>query len=204
MLTLDALLSCLPQAYDRSAPGVLAEATVAAAVMDRAIDSAGIVLAEHQPGMTAVALLDWERNYNLPDGCAGGLAASEATRRTNLLERISARGNLSRAYYIDLAERLGYADCTITEFGPMSCEDPCDGYLNGPEFIGVWRLNVSGAELVTVPATCASPCDSALLSWGDTQLECAITKRKPAHTHVFFAYYDLPLVINPLAIILGA
>lgn len=188
MLTRDALISCLPPtAYDRLAPGVQDEAATAAAVLDGSIASSDVVLSEHQPGNAVVALLDWERNYNLPDSCSGGLAASDAVRRANLLERISARGNLSRAYYIDLAERLGYPDCTITEFGPMTCADPCDGYLNSPEFVGVWRLNAPMLTAVVI-MTCESPCDAALASWGNTQLECVINRRKPAHTQVVFSY----------------
>lgn len=188
MLTREALISCLPpQAYDRSAPGVQAEAAAAAAVLDGVIDSAGGVLFEHQPGNATVALLDWERNHGLPDDCSGGLAASDAVRRANLLERISARGNLSRAYFIDLAERLGYPGCTITEFGPMTCVDSCDGYLNSPEFVGVWRLNAPMLTAVNV-MTCESACDAALASWGNAQLECIINRRKPAHTKVVFSY----------------
>lgn len=188
MLTRDALISCLPpQAYDHSAPGVQAEAAAAAVALDGASNLAEIILIEHQPGKAAVALPDWERNYGLPDSCSGGVAASADARRANLLERISARGNLSRAYYIDQADRLGYTGCTITEFGPMTCADPCDSAVNGPEFIGVWRLNVPVSTAIVV-MTCESPCDSALQSWGNTQLECVIGKRKPANTKVLFGY----------------
>lgn len=188
MLTTEALISCLPpQAYDRAAPGVLAEARTAAAVLDGATNLADVVLLEHQPGRAALAFGDWERNFSLPDACSGGAAASEATRRANLLERISGHGNLSRAYYIDVAANLGYPGCTITEYGPMTCADPCDSAVNGPEFIGVWRLNVPVSTAV-VPMTCESTCDAALNSWGNTQLECVIGKRKPANTKAVFGY----------------
>ncbi len=188
MLTRDALISCLPPAaYDRSAPSVVAEAHAVAVVLDDVISATEEVLREHQPDKAAEALTDWERNYSLPDSCVGGSEATEATRRSNLLERMGARGNLSRAYMLSIAERLGYPGCTITEFGPMTCEDPCDSHVNGPEFIGLWRLNAPMLTAIVV-MTCESPCDSPLQSWGNTQLECVINRRKPSHTRAIFAY----------------
>lgn len=187
MQTRDALLSCLPpQAYDISAPGVVAEAAAAGGVIDQAANSADDLLHEHDPGRAILSLTDWERNHGLPDGC-GGVADTAAARRANLLERIAARGDLSRGYYISLAERLGYPGCTITELRPMTCTDPCDSPVNGPEFVGVWRLNVPVSTAV-VYMTCESPCDSQLVSWGNAQLECVISKRKPAGTRVLFGY----------------
>jgi uncharacterized protein YmfQ (DUF2313 family) len=188
MNTRDALVACLPpQAYDRHAAGVQAEATSAATALDGAMDSAGVVLVEHQPEQATDALLDWERNYSLPDDCGGGLAATLDARRKSLLGRIYGRGNLSRGFMIDQAAGLGYPGCTVTEYGPVTCADPCDSPVNGVEFIGVWRLNVPVSTAITT-ATCADPCNSALRSWGNTQLECVIRRRKPAHTVAIFAY----------------
>lgn len=188
MNTRDAMLECLPAvAYDRAAPGVRGEATAAAAVLDGAINLADVVLREQQPDTTALALLDWERNYALPDACIGGLGAIEAARRTNLIDRIAGRGDLSRAFFIEQAASLGYAGCTITEMGPFTCADPCDSPVNGADFIGVWRLNVPVSTAV-IDMTCESPCDSALRAWGNVQLECVINRRKPAHTVALFAY----------------
>lgn len=171
MNTRDALVACLPpQAYDRSAPGVQAEAAAAAAALDGAMELAEVVLTEQQPDLTLQALSDWERNYGLPDSCIGGLAATEAARRMNLLGRFAARGNLSRSFILDQATRLGYPGCTIDELSP-----------------GSWRLNVPMSTAV-VEMTCASPCDSALRHWGNTQLECIINRLKPAHSTALFAY----------------
>lgn len=187
MQTRDALLSCLPpQAYDISAPGVVAEASAAGGVIDQAANSADGLLHEHDPGRAVLSLTDWERNHGLPDSC-GGVADTAAARRANLLERIAARGDLSRGFYISLAERLGYPGCTITEYGPMTCADPCDSAVNGPEFVGIWKLNVP-TNTAIVLMTCESPCDSPLASWGNAQMECVISKRKPANTKVLFGY----------------
>lgn len=188
MNTRDALVECLPAtAYSRSAPGVLAEATSAALVIDGAIGLVDVVIAEQQPDQTVLALPDWERNYALPDACIGGLAATESARRSNLIDRIAGRGNLSRSFFIDQATGIGYPGCTVTELGPMTCEDPCDSAVNGLDFVGVWRLNVPVSTAI-VEMTCESPCDTALRSWGNTQLECVINRRKPANTVALFAY----------------
>ena len=188
MNTRDALIECLPPvAYSRQAPGVLAEATSAAAVLDECIGLADDLVQEQQPDTTALALLDWERNYGLPDACIGGLGATVAARRANLLARIAGRGNLNAAFYIGLAAALGYTGATVTEFGPMTCMDPCDSPCNGADFIGVWRLDVPVSTAIVV-MTCEDPCDSPLRSWGNTQLECMVNRAKPAHTVALFGY----------------
>ena len=188
MNTQEALVACLPpQAYDRLARGVQAEAASAAAVLDQAIDGANNLLAEHQPDLTTQLLGDWERNYNLPDSCIGGAGASAAARRINLLARIRGRGDLSRRHMLELATDLGYPGCSITEYGGTTCEDPCDSPVNGEDFIGVWRLDVPIATAIFT-ATCESPSDVQLRSWGNTQLECVIARHKPAHSVALFAY----------------
>lgn len=188
MNTQEALIACLPpQAYDRQARGVLAEASSAATVIDDAVVSADVLHAEQQPDRTARLLGDWERNYSLPDACVGGSGAPVDARVLNLLARIRGRGDLSRPYMLELARLMGYPNSTITEFGPMTCMDPCDSPVNGEDFIGVWRLNVPVSTSI-VEATCESPCDVQLRRWGNTQLECVITRHKPAHTVALFAY----------------
>lgn len=188
MQTSDALIACLPpRAYDPSAPEVQRAAAATATVIDDAIQSAAGLRIEHQPDLAARALPDWERNYNLPDTCIGGADAPIDARRLNLLERIRGKGDLSRAFMIDQAEALGYPGCSITESGPMTCMEPCDSPVNGVEFIGVWRLNVPVATAIRV-MTCLDPCDSALRSWGNTQLECVINRRKPGGTVAIFGY----------------
>lgn len=188
MNTQEALIACLPpQAYERTARGVVVEASATAAPLDDGIDNAGVLLTEHQPDLTVQALIDWERNYGLPDACIGGSGASADARRLNLLARIRGRGDLSIPYILRLAELLGYPGCTVTEFGGMTCADPCDSPVNGEDFIGVWRLNVPVATGIFT-ATCESPCDVQLRRWGNVQLECLIVRHKPAHTVALFGY----------------
>lgn len=188
MDTQDAFIACLPpRSYERAAAGVQREAGAVAALVDDAIASATVLAAEQQPETTGMGMLDWERNYGLPDDCVGGASAPLASRRLNLLARISGRGDLSRGYMIEQASALGYPGCTITELGPMTCTDPCDQSVNGPEFIGVWRLNVPVSTAIR-EMQCTDPCNTQLRSWGNTQLECVIRRVKPAHTVAIFGY----------------
>lgn len=188
MSTTESLLACFPPvAYDRSAPGVRAEAAVAARVLDDALAASGQLLKEQRPDQAQATFADWERNYALPDACVGGPAAADVLRRLNLMERVLGRGDLSRGYMLAITERLGYSGCTISEPALATCEASCEAPLYGTEFVGQWTLHVPVATAIHY-ATCESPCDAPLATWGNTQLECVINRRKPAHTKVLFAY----------------
>jgi uncharacterized protein YmfQ (DUF2313 family) len=170
----DALLACLPpQSYDRQATSVRREMLLAADQCDAAEGSLQSLILEQMPDTAGNAFVDWERNYGLPDDCVGGAAAPLSQRRLNLLARIKAKGDLTPAYMLSIAASLGYPSCTITEFS---------GGL-----IGQWRLNIP-ISVGVIELTCVMSCDQPLRTWGNTQLECSINRRKPAHTTVLFAY----------------
>ncbi len=71
---------------------------------------------EADPRTTSLLLADWERVAGLPDACelAFGGEQSESQRRQALVARLLSQGGLSRAYYLDVIEALGYT-ATITE-----------------------------------------------------------------------------------------
>lgn len=188
MSTTEALLACLPpESYDRRAPLIVQEAVAAAAPLDVVIDYAGLLRIEHQPDLTTLALPDWERNYGLPDACMGGGDAPEAIRRANLLQRIAAKGDLSRAHMLAIAASVGYPGSSIFEYEPMSCEDSCEDALFGENWIGVWRLDVLTSTAI-YEMSCEDTCETALRSWGNEQLECVINRRKPAGSIALFGY----------------
>ena len=188
MQILDALPDLLPPvAYDGRAATVQRELAALAAVLGDVQLAADALQAEHRPDQAVVALGDWERNYGLPDTCSGGASQTIEQRRVALLQRIAGRGNLSRAFMLALAEAVGYPGATITEFGPTTCEHPCDAPLMGFDWVGVWQMVLLQATSIT-EATCEGTCDSPLRVFGNTQLECVINRRKPAHTQVMFSY----------------
>jgi len=142
------------------------------------------LLNEADPRTTTQLLSDWERVAGLPDVCTGPLD-SIAARRDALVARLTNLGGQSRQYYIDLAAALGY-EITITEFRPFTVNSGVNDPLCSQEWRFVWQVNA--AQDTVRRFTVNSGVDEALASWGNALLECAISRLKPAHTLVQFAY----------------
>lgn len=144
------------------------------------------LLNEADPRTTSEMLVDWERVAGLPDPCVTEDQTVEQ-RRAALVTKLTLLGGQSRAYYIDIAAGLGYADATIDEYRPMTCNDDCNDALNSFDDRFTWQINLP-AEGGIFLANCQSPCNSPLAAWGDEAIECRINRYKPAHTTVIFAY----------------
>lgn len=141
---------------------------------------------EADPRTTAELLADWERVAGLPDSCVT-VAQTTQERRDALVAKLTNLGGQSRQFFTDLAARLGYS-ITITEFHPFQVGSSAVGdALNGDAWTLAWRVN---APTTTVREfrVGGSAVGDALRSWGNELLECAITRTKPAHTHVQFGY----------------
>ena len=74
---------------------------------------------EADPRATFEMLEDWERVAGLPDPCLS-LDQSLGARRAWLVQRLTARGGSSVAYFLGLAASLGY-EITIAEHRPIEC-----------------------------------------------------------------------------------
>lgn len=179
---LEVLLRSLPPvSYDPNASSVRDECVAMSAPLGDVLRSAAQILVEHDPASTQLSLPDWERNYSLPDPCAG-LSSSIERRRADVVNKITARGNLSAGQMVAVAEQIGYAGASVREFRGATCEDPCDaGVYQDDDWRFVWALQVP-QELLIEYATCASPCDVPLARWGNEPIFCAIERYKPAHT----------------------
>jgi len=142
---------------------------------------------EVDPRTTIEMLADWERVAGLPDPC-GTIDQTTAQRQAALESKLTMVGGQSRAYFIDIAETMGYPGATIDEYLPANCNDNCNDalYSEGDKF--AWTLNLPFSTGGVFIANCNGNCNDALQSWGDEALECRITKYKPAHTSVIFAY----------------
>ncbi|MFN3691007.1 MAG: putative phage tail protein, partial [Fimbriimonadales bacterium] len=176
MQLLEALLRSLPPvSYDTRAATVRAECTAMVEPLQAAVRSAAQILVEHDPASTQLSLPDWERVYSLPDPCAG-LSSSIERRRADVVAKITARGNLSAAQMVAVAEQLGYQGATVREFGPATCVDPCDSatYIY-EDWRFVWALQVPQALLIE-RATCTSPSDVPLARWGNEPIFCAVSR----------------------------
>lgn len=185
----DAYLSALPPvSYDPTTPGQVREATAAADVLDMVLRLAQQLLIEQDPSTTGVALPDWERNYGLPDPCAG-ISSTIERRRGDVIAKMLARQNLSAQQMVQIAERLGYVGARVVEFSPMTCMDPCDGAVfdeDGWRF--AWGLRLQ-QPLHIEHANCMSPCNVPLRSWGNEPILCALARYKPAHT-IALAFFE--------------
>lgn len=142
------------------------------------------VLDEEDARSTSELLADWERVAGLPDTCTG-LLDSISGRRSALVARLTNLGGQSRQFFIDLAAALGYS-ITITEFRPYTVDSNVNDPLCGIQWIFVWQVNA--AQNTVREFAVNSQVSEALASWGNTLLECAISRLKPAHTKVQFAY----------------
>jgi uncharacterized protein YmfQ (DUF2313 family) len=153
--------------------------------LDLRIDN---LIDEADPRTTLELLPEWERLAGLPDPCVTSDQTVEQ-RQSALVTKLTMQVGQSRAYYIQMAEDLGYPDTTIEEYFPFTCESYCDEFLNSLDDRHTWTIYLpsdGGFEFMT----CESPCDSYLQSFGDQVIECRINQYKPAHTAVLFAYTD--------------
>lgn len=132
-------------------------------------------------------LTDWERVLALPDSCTANVDLSIDQRRAAVAVKFTSVGGQSRQFFIDLAASLGFPGATIDEFRPMTCNDTCNDALYSVDDRYVWQISLPSSGGVFI-SNCNSDCNSALASWGNELVECAITKRKSADTDVIFAY----------------
>ena len=142
------------------------------------------IIREMDPRTVIEMLTDWERAYGLPDPCTQ--AADTIPERINVLyEKVIRVGDQSPQYFIDVAAQLGF-EITITEFFPFTVGSLANELLYGQAWRFAWRVNAP-AETVTL-FDMRSGVDEPLRDWGNEILECVISRLKPAHTHVQFAY----------------
>lgn len=157
-----------------------AQAEEFARIHNRALD----VIAESDPRTTDELFPDWEEAAGLPDLCVGE-DQSSAQRRAALIARITQSGDQLPAYYVGIAAELGYI-VTITEFHEHTVGDDVDEPIYGAAWPYAWQVNAALNTMFELDVN--GVVSDALASWSNTALECVISRLKPAHTHVLFAY----------------
>lgn len=129
------------------------------------------LLAEADPRTTAELLPEWEATTGLPDDCLSlSRDLSTAERRADVVARLVATGGASAQYFIEVAAAYGYT-VTITE-----------------PALHTWRVNSAEAQAITYFRAGESGAGDSLGDYGNEQLECLITRLKPSHTALEFAY----------------
>jgi uncharacterized protein YmfQ (DUF2313 family) len=149
------------------------------------IDGRGVTLfAEADPRTAFELLTDWERVLGLPNPCVT-TEQSLAQRRAAVLAQLISLGGQTPAYFIEIAAALGYA-VTIAEFTPHDVNDDVGQPIDGDAWAYAWQVN---APLNTIgELSVDDPVSEPIAWWGNVALECVLTRLKPAHTFVIFAY----------------
>lgn len=175
----------LPYSYDASEPVLAASLEAEASRLDEAHASAELLIGAIDPLSAWEWLVDYERLYGLPDACLGA-GASIQQRLAMLASAALERGGLSAAYYEHLAKVLGWT-ATVREFEPFAAGAAAGSPVAGEDWRFAWALATS--EPVAIKRLQAGfSAGSALASWGDAALECAMNRAKPAHTVVLVCY----------------
>ena len=144
------------------------------------------MLTESYPLMSSELLTDWERITGLPEGCQGAPDTLQA-RREAVDQKLATTGGQSKQFYIDLAAKIGF-EVTITEYSPFKVGRNATGdALNGDNWAYAWQINAP-EETIREFKTGRSAVGEPLRYWGNELLECVISRVKPAHTYVLFAY----------------
>lgn len=147
------------------------------------------LVAEADPRSTLELLVDWERVAGLPDSCTGG-AATLQERRDELVARLTAVGGQSPGYYIGVAATVGYA-IAIEEFKPFVAGiGQCSvDTLNGGHAVRFhWRVAVPDPRLTYFRTGESQAGDKLLAVDRAEDLECLLSRLKPAHGNLVFNY----------------
>lgn len=128
---------------------------------------------------------DWERVYGLtPD-----IGSSTGVRVAALLAKIRGRGGLSRPFFINLAQTLGFSIEIEEPTGFMAGLSGAGDVLFGEDFSFVWYVNVLNAQIPTYLFYAGSNgAGDRLCDFGAVELESVFVDLKPADTLVFFEY----------------
>lgn len=78
-----------------------------------------LLVRESDPRSTTELLIDWERNWGLPDKCVAE-PLTMADRRRLLVHRITLEGGQSRQFFLDTADYFGM-DIAVIEHSPYMC-----------------------------------------------------------------------------------
>lgn len=161
------------------------------ASLARAHQRSDDLLRETDPRQTYELLERWEAVLGLPDACSVEGSQTVGERVQAVVAKLVGSGGQSRPYFIALAAALGYPGATITEYQARR-HGRCrmgEGY-GGEAWEEVWQLNLPEQQVASRRYG-QSACGEAYRVWGDTRLECIVSRDKPAGSIVLFSYGGL-------------
>ena len=143
---------------------------------------------ETDPRQTFEVLDRWEAALGLPDTCSLHGSQTVGERVQAVVAKLAGQAGQSRAYFIALAATFGYPGVTITEYQARRHGRARMGELYGGEdWEEVWQLNLPEQQVTTRQYGQAA-CGEPYQIWGDTRLECIVSRDKPAGSIVLFSY----------------
>ncbi|WP_086869582.1 YmfQ family protein [Kosakonia pseudosacchari] len=150
---------------------------------------ADALMHEIDPRTTTELINRWERIAGLPDECIPEGTQTIRQRQRRLDAKLNLAGGINEAFYLAQLEALGKKGATITRYikSPFKCISPCTEVVDSPEWRYYWQVNMPASVDVNA-MTCTDNCASPLRWWGDTVVECVLTKLCPSHTYVVFKY----------------
>lgn len=161
-----------------------ADLQVDARHLDTAQASGESLLIEMFPDQAARLLADWERVLGLKPGAEDPLQL----RRDQVIRKIRERGGLSRAYFIGLAQSLGYQIEIVEPVPFMAGWGRAGDELFGQSICYQWAVRILNQPVYHFRAG-VSAAGERLTWWAaQTMLEEVIQELKPAHTFVYFLY----------------
>ncbi|WP_345719222.1 YmfQ family protein, partial [Brenneria nigrifluens] len=163
--------------WPRASDSVMTTLIRALAAAYRQNDADAVQLLVDAFPKTASALLpEWEATLGLPDDCACNASSDEALRRQAVVSKLIGSGGQSAAYFISLAEAMGYG-ISIKQYRQARAGlSVCGDALNGDRWPYVWEATVTD---VSNDATCSLKL-----------LLCRLSEFSPAHTK-FSSSYDV-------------
>lgn len=150
---------------------------------------ADALMREIDPRTTTELIDRWERIAGLPDECIPTGTQTIRQRQRRLDAKFNLAGAISEDFYLSQIAALGVTGATISRYdrGTFKCTSKCTDALWSPDWRYYWQVNMPSALTVTSMA-CVDSCESPLRWWGETIVECVLTKLSPSHTYVFFNY----------------
>lgn len=149
------------------------------------------LLLEMDPRTADEMFGDWETECGLPDECSP-VDITVARRRGALISKITSIGDMRPAYYLSIAEDLGY-DADIFEWHPVTCglsECGSNDMLGNENIRHAWDMVLYGTRQDYFECG-INICTDPLGRWTDVnELECRVKRAKPAQTYVFFNYKE--------------
>lgn len=146
---------------------------------------AGNLLVDAFPVAPVELLAEWEETLGLPDPCAGPSPTVEL-RQQQVATRFLGIGGQSKAYYIEVAARLGYA-ITITEFTAYRFGETFGVPIPGANWAFAWQVNAPSFAIEAFQFG-RDVFGDPFAAWGNNLLQCELQRLAPAHTEVVFSY----------------